>query len=185
MSVYFNLPLVASLSKLPQAQCTARQKRTLSALGKPPPPKRVKSGQLSPDYRQMCKNATRDILMTKVRKMTVFGNELLLFVIIWWPLVDILVTTWWPLGVHLVTTRWPLVEHLVTTFFTFFFWRASLNFGLQTITAQCTVIKNMDQSTIGYLVGQYLISRFLTVHCVLGNDSPIQSYWRIPPLPSE
>ena len=69
MSVYFNLSLVASLSKLPQAQCTARQKRTLSALGKPPPLKRVKSGQLSPDYRQMCKNATRDILMTKVRKI--------------------------------------------------------------------------------------------------------------------
>ena len=48
-----------------------------------PPPKRVKSGHLSSDYRQKCVNATRDILMTKVRKMTICGNELLLFVTTW------------------------------------------------------------------------------------------------------
>ena len=45
------------------------------------PKKKVKKA--SSDYRQKCVNATRDILMTKVSKMTVFGNELLLFVITW------------------------------------------------------------------------------------------------------
>ena len=36
-----------------------------------PPPKRVKRGHLSSDYRQKCVNATRDILMSKARKMTI------------------------------------------------------------------------------------------------------------------
>ena len=35
-----------------------------------PPPKRVKRGHLLSDYRQKCVNATRDILMSKVRKIT-------------------------------------------------------------------------------------------------------------------
>ena len=35
------------------------------------PPKRVKRGHLSSDYRQKCVNATRDILMSKARKMTI------------------------------------------------------------------------------------------------------------------
>ena len=32
---------------------------------------RVKRGHLSSDYRQKCVNATRDILMSKARKMTI------------------------------------------------------------------------------------------------------------------
>ena len=36
-----------------------------------PPPKRVKRGHLLSDYRQKCVNATRDILMSKGRKMTI------------------------------------------------------------------------------------------------------------------
>ena len=36
-----------------------------------PPPKRVKSGHLLSDYRQKCVNATRDMFMSKARKMTI------------------------------------------------------------------------------------------------------------------
>ena len=36
-----------------------------------PPPKRVKRGHFLSDYRQNCVNATRDILMSKARKMTI------------------------------------------------------------------------------------------------------------------
>ena len=43
---------------------------TLSTLGDAPP-KRVKSGHLLSDYRQKCVNATRHILMSKARKMTI------------------------------------------------------------------------------------------------------------------
>ena len=56
------------------------EKRGLCPLWAPPPPKRVKRGHLSSDYRQKNVNATRDILMTKERKITIFGDELLLFV---------------------------------------------------------------------------------------------------------
>ena len=45
------------------------KKETLSALGNSPPPKRVKSGHLLSDYQQKCVNATRDILMSKARKI--------------------------------------------------------------------------------------------------------------------
>ena len=47
----------------------------MSALGDPPP-KRVKTGHLSSDYRQKCVNVTRDILMTKVCKSTYFGIKI-------------------------------------------------------------------------------------------------------------
>ena len=40
-------------------------------------------GHLSSNYRQKCINVTRVILMTNVRKINVFGNELFLFVITW------------------------------------------------------------------------------------------------------
>ena len=60
-------------------------------------------------------NAFRDILMTKVSKITIFGRELLHFVTTWWPLGDRLVTAWWPLGDRLVTAWWPFGDHLVTT----------------------------------------------------------------------
>ena len=45
------------------------KKGTLSPLGNPPP-KRVKRGHLLSDYRQKCINVTRDILMSKARKIT-------------------------------------------------------------------------------------------------------------------
>jgi len=39
-----------------------------------PPPKRVKRGHLSSDYRKKCVNGTRDILiLTKARKMTILA----------------------------------------------------------------------------------------------------------------
>ena len=39
-----------------------------------PPPKRVKRGHLSSDYRKKCVNGTRDILMLiKARKMTILA----------------------------------------------------------------------------------------------------------------
>ena len=47
-----------------------KKKRILSPLGDPPP-KRVKRGHLLSDYRQKCVNATRDMLMSKARKMTI------------------------------------------------------------------------------------------------------------------
>ena len=47
-----------------------KKKGTLSPLGDPPP-KRVKRGHLLSDYRQKCVNATRDMLMSKARKMTI------------------------------------------------------------------------------------------------------------------
>ena len=40
-------------------------------LAAPPPPKRVKRGHLLSDYRQKRVNASRDILMSKARKMTI------------------------------------------------------------------------------------------------------------------
>ena len=41
-----------------------------------PPPKRVKRGHLSSDYRQKCVNATRDILMSKAHKMTILTTTM-------------------------------------------------------------------------------------------------------------
>ena len=41
---------------------------------RPPPPKRVKRGHLSTDYRKKCVNGTRDILMLiKARKMIILA----------------------------------------------------------------------------------------------------------------
>ena len=49
------------------------KKGTLSPFGDPPP-KRVKRGHLSTDYRKKCVNGTRDILMLiKARKMTILA----------------------------------------------------------------------------------------------------------------
>ena len=48
------------------------KKLTLTTFGDPPP-KRVKSGHLLPDYWQKCVNATRDILMSNVRKITILA----------------------------------------------------------------------------------------------------------------
>ena len=45
----------------------------MSPLGNPPP-KRVKRGHLLSDYRQKCVIATRDILMSKARKVTIFDH---------------------------------------------------------------------------------------------------------------
>ena len=43
------------------------KKGDIVPFGRPPPPKRIKRGHLSSDYRQKCVNATRDILMSKAR----------------------------------------------------------------------------------------------------------------------
>ena len=50
---------------------------------RPPPPKRVKRGHLLSDYRQKCVNGTRDILMLKARKMTIFGQKNVLGKCLW------------------------------------------------------------------------------------------------------
>ena len=47
------------------------KKRGHCPLWATPPPKRVKRGHLLSDYRQKCVNATRDMLMSKARKMTI------------------------------------------------------------------------------------------------------------------
>ena len=49
------------------------KKADIVCFGRPPPPKRVKSGHLLTDYRQKCVNGTRDILMLKPRKMTILA----------------------------------------------------------------------------------------------------------------
>ena len=49
------------------------KKADIVCFGRPPPPKRVKSGHLLSDYRQKCVNGTRDNLMLKARKITILA----------------------------------------------------------------------------------------------------------------
>ena len=66
--VEFRMKFTIRFKGSPQIKKTVK-KGTLSPLGNPPP-KRVKMGHLLSDYRQKCVNATRDILMSKTRKIT-------------------------------------------------------------------------------------------------------------------
>ena len=62
---------VSHRCSLPSPVQKNAKKRGHCLLWYPPPHKQVKGGHLLSDYRQKCVNATRDMLMSKARKMTI------------------------------------------------------------------------------------------------------------------